>query len=208
MSSSYDLKPSIFGKFLPLISNSSEYSSSMSYFVTKTIRWGKNYLLSILDGHLIHYPSPLNLTYAWSFGSSAELNPIFEFPDQDSASYPVRLKVITDKECSDDTIRPVIIGQEYVMYVPSAFTPNGDNVNDVFLPASTGVDAEDFTFMIFDRWGKKIFESKEKTLGWDGTNIDSGEPAPAGIYVWKLVVGDYSLEKERHEYMGNLMLMR
>lgn len=143
-----------------------------------------------------------------SFGSSEELNPIFEFPDQDSASYPVRLKVITDKECSDDTIRPVIIGQEYVMYVPSAFTPNGDNVNDVFLPASTGVDAEDFTFMIFDRWGKKIFESKEKTLGWDGTNIDSGEPAPAGIYVWKLVVGDYSLEKERHEYMGNLMLMR
>jgi len=71
MSSSYDLKPSIFGKFLPLISNSSEYSSSMSYFVTKTIRWGKNYLLSILDGYLIHYPSSLNLTYAWSFGSSA-----------------------------------------------------------------------------------------------------------------------------------------
>ena len=71
MSSSYDMRPSIFGKFLPVFSNSSEYSSSMSYFVVKTIRWGKNYLLSILDGHLIHYPSPLNLTYAWSFGSSA-----------------------------------------------------------------------------------------------------------------------------------------
>jgi len=143
-----------------------------------------------------------------SFGSSEELNPRFEFPDDDSASYPVRLKVITDKGCIDDTIRQVIIGQEYVMYVPTAFTPNGDNLNDLFLPASTGVNADDFTFMIFDRWGKKIFESKEKTHGWDGTNIDSGEPAPAGIYVWKLVVGDYSLEKERHEYMGNLMLMR
>ena len=72
MSSSYDLKPSIFGKFITL-QYSSEFSSSsfMSFFVVKTIRWGKNYLLSILDGHLIHYPSPINLTYAWSFGSSA-----------------------------------------------------------------------------------------------------------------------------------------
>ena len=65
MSSSYDLRPSIFGKFINL-SFSSKYTNSsfMSSFVVKTLRWGKNYLLSILDGHLIHYPSPLNLTYA------------------------------------------------------------------------------------------------------------------------------------------------
>jgi hypothetical protein len=59
------LRPSIFGKFINL-SFSSKYTNSsfMSSFVIKTLRWGKNYLLSILDGHLIHYPSPLNLTYA------------------------------------------------------------------------------------------------------------------------------------------------
>ena len=45
--------------------------SSMSSFVYKRIRWNKNYLLSILDNHLIHYPTPINLSYAWSFGSSA-----------------------------------------------------------------------------------------------------------------------------------------
>ena len=65
MSTSYGLRPSIFGKFINL-SFSSKYTNSsfMSSFVIKTLRWGKNYLLSILDGHLIHYPSPLNLTYA------------------------------------------------------------------------------------------------------------------------------------------------
>jgi len=65
MSTSYGLRPSIFGKFINL-SFSSKYTNSsfMSSFVVKTLRWGKNYLLSILDGHLIHYPSPLNLTYA------------------------------------------------------------------------------------------------------------------------------------------------
>jgi ubiquinol-cytochrome c reductase cytochrome b subunit len=43
----------------------------MSTFFIKNIRWNKNYLLSILDSHLIHYPSPVNLSYAWSFGSTA-----------------------------------------------------------------------------------------------------------------------------------------
>jgi len=72
MSSSYDLRPSIFCKFINLsYSKLYKKTSFMSSFVTKTIRWCKNYLLSILDGHLIHYPTPLNITYAWSFGSSA-----------------------------------------------------------------------------------------------------------------------------------------
>jgi len=43
----------------------------MASFVTKSIRWNKNYLLGFLDSHLIHYPAPINLTYAWSFGSTA-----------------------------------------------------------------------------------------------------------------------------------------
>jgi len=73
MSSSYDLKFSTLGKFTNIKSYSNDYRNSnyIFSFVIKTIRWGKNYLLSILDGHLIHYPSPLNLSYAWSFGSSA-----------------------------------------------------------------------------------------------------------------------------------------
>jgi ubiquinol-cytochrome c reductase cytochrome b subunit len=45
----------------------------MASFVTKTLRWNKNYVLSVFDNHLIHYPSPINLSYAWSFGSSASL---------------------------------------------------------------------------------------------------------------------------------------
>ena len=46
-------------------------TSFMASFVTKSIRWNKNYLLGFLDSHLIHYPAPINLTYAWSFGSTA-----------------------------------------------------------------------------------------------------------------------------------------
>ena len=75
MSSSYDLNLSIPGKFVNvnMLRDLNDYKDSnyIFSFVIQTLRWGKNYLLSILDGHLIHYPSPLNLSYAWSFGSSA-----------------------------------------------------------------------------------------------------------------------------------------
>ena len=70
MNPSYGLDSSNFGKFISLKS-SNEYINSNFGLITKTIRWCNNYLLALLDSHLIHYPSPLNLTYAWSFGSSA-----------------------------------------------------------------------------------------------------------------------------------------
>jgi len=66
------LKSNVFEGFSkPFSSNVLESSSFMASFVTKTIRWNRNYLLAFLDNHLIHYPTPINLTYAWSFGSSA-----------------------------------------------------------------------------------------------------------------------------------------
>merc|ERR1712238_281565 len=49
----------------------SSYYNNISLFINKRVRWNKNYLLSILDNHLIHYPAPINLSYAWSFGSTA-----------------------------------------------------------------------------------------------------------------------------------------
>ena len=52
-------------------SNFVKDSNFMASFIIKTLRWNKNYLLAFLDNHLIHYPTPTNLTYAWSFGSSA-----------------------------------------------------------------------------------------------------------------------------------------
>ena len=51
----------------------SNHYNNISLFINKRVRWNKNYLLSILDNHLIHYPAPINLSYAWSFGSTASV---------------------------------------------------------------------------------------------------------------------------------------
>ena len=73
MKVTYNLKNSIFDSFSDPFSSTkvSSNSSFMASFVTKTLRWNNNYVLSFVDNHLIHYPTPINLTYAWSFGSSA-----------------------------------------------------------------------------------------------------------------------------------------
>jgi ubiquinol-cytochrome c reductase cytochrome b subunit len=64
-------KNSVYNKFLVFSRKKNEGSNFMASFVLKTSRWNKNYLLAFLDSHLIHYPAPINLTYAWSFGSTA-----------------------------------------------------------------------------------------------------------------------------------------
>ena len=64
-------KSSVYDKFLSVSTKKDVGSSFMATFVLKTIRWNKNYLMSFLDNHLIHYPAPINLSYAWSFGSMA-----------------------------------------------------------------------------------------------------------------------------------------
>jgi quinol-cytochrome oxidoreductase complex cytochrome b subunit len=64
-------KISVYDKFLTTSTNNFKGSNFMSAFVFKTFRWNKSYLLAFVDSHLIHYPAPINLTYAWSFGSTA-----------------------------------------------------------------------------------------------------------------------------------------
>lgn len=70
------------------------------------------------------------------------------------------------------------------LYVPSAFTPNGDNLNEIF--TSFGEFEESFYMEIYDRWGKLIFVTRDKATGWNGTI--NGTPQPEGVYVYKIEV--------------------
>ena len=69
------------------------------------------------------------------------------------------------------------------IFMPNAFTPNQDGLNETFKPITSDPSVE-YHMMIFDRWGKMIFETYDIHEGWDG-NID-GEACPAGNYVWRI----------------------
>jgi gliding motility-associated-like protein len=76
------------------------------------------------------------------------------------------------------------------MFVPSAFSPNKDGKNDVFLPRSilifnnTGNPIKDYNMEIYNKWGEKVFESNDATLGWDGTY--KSQNCQEGVYIYKV----------------------
>ncbi|UCG27106.1 MAG: gliding motility-associated C-terminal domain-containing protein [Bacteroidales bacterium] len=85
------------------------------------------------------------------------------------------------------------------VFIPNAFTPNGDGKNDVFRPVLT-FTPEDFTLIIRNRWGNNLFETKDPGTGWDGT-IGGGRLAPEGIYIYYIrIIADEGeiIEKNGH----------
>jgi gliding motility-associated-like protein len=101
---------------------------------------------------------------------------------------PATLIVIADGrfacETSDSSqltvITPNPLGNG--IYIPNAFTPNGDGNNDAFMVYATAIAS--LRLMIYNQWGSQVFTTTEKTAGWDGTY--KGKPAPAGSYTYAL----------------------
>ncbi len=92
-------------------------------------------------------------------------------------------------------------------YIPNAFTPNGDGLNDVF-GAIPRIDyVNQYRISIFNRWGQLLFESSDLHLGWDGTY--QGEACPAGAYVYRIVYNDFGMGAQETKVMeGTVVLVR
>ena len=88
-------------------------------------------------------------------------------------------------------------------YVPNAFTPNGDGLNDVFTAIAPGIQQTDY-FRIFNRWGKIMYETKNTRKGWNGNY--SGIAQPPGVYVW--IIKGLDINGKVIELKGTVTLIR
>lgn len=70
------------------------------------------------------------------------------------------------------------------VFVANAFTPNYDEINDVFIPTVLFASPRDYTFKIFNRWGEVIFTTSNPSTGWDGNNALNGKRCATGTYVY------------------------
>lgn len=107
-------------------------------------------------------------TWLWDFGNGAIANTqtVSSQVYANSGSYTAYLTV-TNGSCMDvDSVVIVVLEEEPTLYVPNAFTPNGDSINDIFRVGYTNIIQ--FNMIIFDRWGLKLFESSDINTGWDG----------------------------------------
>ena len=98
---------------------------------------------------------------------------------------------------------PTLKGVVKDVFIPNAFTPNGDGKNDVFQPR-LGLDATGMDMTIFNRWGNEIYHSTKNNAGWDGTIKGSLAELGTYQYVIKVRFRDNSVET----YTGDFTLMR
>jgi gliding motility-associated-like protein len=92
------------------------------------------------------------------------------------------------------------------LFVPNAFSPDGDGINEVFVPFVSGLKEPGYQFLIFDRWGQELFATTRMGEGWSG-NFGNGDPAPVGVYVWKLI-GRERYGTGRVDRTGHVTLVR
>ena len=119
-----------------------------------------------------------------------------------SGTYTAQLIVFNEGMCSDTLAIEVCILDDTPVFVPDAFSPNGDGNNDMLFVRGPGI--VDMSFLIYDRWGSKVFESQHPDNGWDGRA--RGEDMPSGIYIYVLVAR--LNDGEKLELKGDITLVR
>ena len=147
------------------------------------------------------------IAYSWSYGdgdSSNGINPSHIYSSV--GDFAVSLMAINSLGCTDTATYIVYIKEMYTFYAPSCFTPNGDYLNEHFLPEGTGWDNTTFIMQIFDRWGNNVFTSKDYSKGWDGKKSASQDIVQEDVYVWKVSLNDNN--GKQHEYHGIVSLIK
>lgn len=147
--------------------------------------------------------SPLNLyvenaaSVHWSIGSNDHVITIY--PEENTQIYAN----VQTMDKVDTTIYVTINVFDCELFVPTAFTPNGDGLNDEFL-VHAPMEISNFEMLIFDKMSRSLFQTKEINYGWDGTS--QGKPLPPGTYFYVITFRDALNEK--HVMKGQLVLIR
>ncbi len=138
------------------------------------------------------------------FGGSILQNPAFTFPD--TGVVRVRLIVTHERGCKDSLTQIIDIRPEVRWYMPNAFTPNGDGLNDGFYGKGFLEGMTNFQMSIWNRWGEQVFETTDPTEPWNGRSNNTGGVSPAGVYVYQ--VSFRGPRGEPFEYKGYATLVR
>ncbi|MFT5055097.1 MAG: gliding motility-associated-like protein, partial [Oceanospirillaceae bacterium] len=142
----------------------------------------------------------------WDFGNGTGVedfrDPYGIYPD--SGLFQITLFVENELGCLDDTTQDLRVWEQETFYIASAFTPNEDGVNDIFDIQEKGII--EWHMVIYDRWGKVVFESRDVKESWNGRHMISGKELPQGGYAYSIQLKWYT--GREFERMGTITLYR
>ena len=149
----------------------------------------------------------LGESFFWNLGdgtTSQAFSPNHTYA-QDTATYDITLVATNQYGCVDSTTHPVKINPKYTIFIPNAFSPNADGVNDHFRVQGLGI--VELVMRIFDRWGDPVTTLENldpMNKGWNGTK--NGTEMKQDIYVYRIQARD--IFGEWQEYYGQINLIR
>ncbi len=147
------------------------------------------------------------ISYLWNFdslGISLLKNPSFTF--RDTGTFQISQIVLHPSGCSDTAYSIIRLLPFVNFYMPNAFTPNNDGLNDDFVPVGIFLGIQSYTMTIWNRWGDKIYTTTDFSSGWNGQRNNTGATAPPGVYVY--VVNYVNPKGEPITLKGHCTLLR
>ncbi len=159
----------------------------------------------IKPGIPVHFQNQSQNSYAWVWDFGDGSTSTLENPDHTYSQvgvYTVCLWAKNQNGCDDTVCYDLEVYDEPKVYIPTAFSPNGDNLNDEFVVFASGYVRTEFR--IYNRWGELVFATDDLSRSWNG--IYEGKPQEIGVYAW-VFIGTLPDGKEE-VYKGNLTLIR
>jgi len=143
----------------------------------------------IVKGETVHFDGEGGVKYTWQPGENLSDtnigNPRGYYPDTGLFTYYVHVESAYGCK-GDDTIKVLVVNQAS-FFVPNAFSPNGDGLNDIFRPTAVGYKELKY-FKVFNRWGEEVYFGQTLETGWNGTY--NHKQADIGVYFWEIVFID------------------
>lgn len=143
-------------------------------------------------------------TYNWSPSMGINCSGCQNTYGQPGESTLFTVAAIDTNGCeAEDTVSVEVIDDQ-TLFIPNAFTPNGDGHNDYFQIYGKLDAIKKIDFQVFDRWGEKVYETEDVDFKWDG--VYKGDKLPVAVYVYTLTAS--LLDDTEHEYKGSITLLR
>jgi gliding motility-associated-like protein len=138
---------------------------------------------------------------------SALYQPELELPGEVARNFEFCQIATNNFGCQDTTCRWVYMDSAYLMWVPNAFTPDGDAINDVFFVTMMGFDEASYSLQVFDRWGVEVFRSNDPQEVWVGDHQGGQYYCQPDTYAWIVSVKKKD-SAEYETFRGHITLIR
>lgn len=153
-------------------------------------------------------------TSVTAISANGENDPVQDvtFVSDNGGTVNVTLYVENANQCVDSITKQIVILDKFSIFIPNAFTPNSDGVNDEFLPVGRNLEyGDDYEYRIYNRWGTLIWMTRTPGVAWDGRVTElapsSGDIAQIDVYVYRVVVKD-PFTGDDYELIGRVSLLK